>query len=107
MECIMAVANFEENQLATAGISFGWLYDKKTNKKYGGLVCEHQGNFSEETVRRKLNMSLQEIYYNGFAEKYELKEIKTIVESFRITKKFGTAIVALCFVDYIYPILEY
>lgn len=106
METIMAVASATEGQLATAGISYGWLYDKNTNEKYGGLVCEHNGNFTISDIKQKLNSSLFELYYNGFSEKYELRDIKTIVESFKVEKRFGTALVALCFVNYEIPILK-
>src|SRR3990167_8165445 len=47
MESIMATATSEKGKRATAGIIFGWLYDKKTNEKYGGLVCEYHGEETE------------------------------------------------------------
>ena len=43
METIMAVSNAEKGKRATVGIIFGWLFDKKTGEKYGGLVCEYNG----------------------------------------------------------------
>ncbi len=103
MESIMAVANSTQGERATAGIIYGWLYDKKTGQKYGGLVCEHNGNYTKEEVQEKLRASLNELYTNGFSEGYRLEDVRMLVESFTPKKKFGTALVAICFTDYIYP----
>ena len=106
METIMACSHSIKGQLATAGIIFGWLYDRITGKKYGGLVCEYNGHEPEEGATKNLEASLKELYNNGFAENYEIKDIKVITKSFIPTKKFGTSVVALCFTNYIYPTLE-
>ena len=103
-ETIMAASNSKKGQRATAGIIFGWLFDKKTNKKYGGLVCEYNENGSEEQARKSLMASLQELYQNGFAAQFHLRDLKLMVNSFVPKKKYGTAIVALCFTNYIYPV---
>lgn len=105
METIMAVAHAKKGERATAGIIYGWLYHKNTGEKYGGLVCEHNGTFSEKEVTRRLHASLQELYTNGFSEAYELREITLKTESFLVQKRYGTALVALCFTNYLYPVL--
>ena len=104
METIMAVSNCKKGERATAGIIFGWLYDKKTNEKYGGLVCEYNGDLTKNEAGKQLNESLKELYSNGFSEKYELKDKKLILKSFIPKKKFGTALVSLCFTNYLVPI---
>jgi len=105
METIMAVANTKKGKRATAAIIFGWLYDKKTKKKYGGLVCEYNGSLTEKKAGESLRTSLDELYYNGFSDKYNLKALKLTSTSFIPRKKFGTALVSLCFVNYEVPIL--
>jgi arginine decarboxylase len=105
METIMSVCNAEKGQRATAGITYGWLYDKITGEKYGGLVCEHQGNQSEEELQQSLGDSLEELYVNGFDDRFDLRDITVLLESFVPEKKYGTALVALCFTSYHYPIL--
>jgi arginine decarboxylase len=105
METIMAAAHAEKGQNATAGIIYGWLYNKKTKEKYGGLVCEYHGSLPEEEVKKQLKGSLEELYTNGFSEEYTLQEIRTITESIVPEKKYGTAIVTLCFTNYLYPVL--
>ncbi|MGV8171908.1 MAG: pyruvoyl-dependent arginine decarboxylase [Candidatus Woesearchaeota archaeon] len=106
MESIMAVAHSTKGKPATAGIIYGWLYDRKTGEKYGGLVCEHNGNFSKKEVEKLLHLSLNELYTNGFDDKYELKNIRMTTESFTPKKKYGTALVAVCFKNYLVPIVS-
>ena len=106
VESIMAVANGNKGELLNAGITYGWLYDRKTGDKFGGLVCEHNGNYTDEEIRSLLGGSLKELYINGFEEQFDLRDILMITQSCQPTKKYGTALVALCFTNYVYPILE-
>jgi arginine decarboxylase len=106
METIMAACNSEKGKLATAGIIYGWLYDRKTKQKFGGLVCEHNGNITRQEIEKRLSASLNELYTNGYSEDYELKDINLFIESFRPKKKYGTALVALCFTNYLVPMAE-
>src|SRR3989338_1651839 len=62
LEAITAIANSPKVERATAGIVVGWLYNKKTNERYGGLVCEYNGSFNEEEAKQSLGMSLEELY---------------------------------------------
>lgn len=105
METIMAVSNAKKGRRATAGIIFGWLYDKK-GRKYGGLVCEYNGSLSEAKIKKQLKQSLEELYSNGFSDKYSLNSIKLITKSFVPKKKYGTVLVALCFTNYVFPSAE-
>ena len=106
LETIMAVSNTENGEICSCGIIYGWLYDKKNNQKFGGLVCEHYGNEPVEEIENRLHLSLQELYINGFDEEYELKDIKLISNSYQPTKKYGTTLVSLCFINYVVPIIE-
>jgi len=106
METIMAVANSKKGQRSTVGIIFGWLYDKKSGKKYGGLVCEYNGHIAEAVARKQLAQSIRELYTNGFSDDFDLRDIQTVSKSFIPKKKFGTAIVALCFTTYVVPVLK-
>jgi len=105
MESIFAVSSGQKGQRLTAGIVYGWLYDKKTGHKYGGLVCEHNGNYPVDEIENLLKSSIYELYENGFNNQFELKDIKTMTQTFIPHKQFGTALVAICFVNYFYPII--
>ncbi|MBN1989855.1 MAG: arginine decarboxylase [Bacteroidales bacterium] len=106
MESIMSVYTAEKGEQATAGIIYGWLYNKRTNTKFGGLVCEHYGSYGLTELNHLLNASLEELYVNGFSNEYNLREITYLTESFTPKKKYGTALVALCFTSYYYPVLQ-
>lgn len=106
MESIFSVCTVNKGDRATAGIIYGWLYDKKTRHRYGGLVCELYGDHDTKEIERRLHASVEELYVNGYSVDFDLKDRRVITASFVPEKKYGTAIVALCFVNYQYPILK-
>jgi arginine decarboxylase len=106
METISAVSTSKKGKRATAAIIFGWLYNKKSGSKYGGLVCEYSGSKNIKDAEIELKESLNELYTNGFDDKFELKDITLNTKSIVSKKKYGTALVALCFVNYLVPILD-
>ena len=106
METIMATANSTKGKRATAGIVFGWLFNKRTGEKYGGLVCEYNGSLTEEKATASLKASLNELYTNGFSDEFELKDVEVHMKSFVPKKKYGTALVSLCFTNYDVPVLS-
>ncbi len=105
VESIMAVAHGNKGERVTAGIIYGWLKNRVSGERYGGLVCEHNGSCTVPQIRRLLSRSLEELYVNGFEEQYELEDILVETEYFVPGKKFGTALVALCFTNYLYPVI--
>jgi arginine decarboxylase len=105
METIMAVANGHKGERISAGIIYGWLTQRDTGKRYGGLVCEHNGNYTLEDMKNKLSASLNELYYNGFEKEFSLGQIELITQSFVPEKEYGTTLVALCFTNYLVPII--
>ncbi|MBW2986372.1 pyruvoyl-dependent arginine decarboxylase [Candidatus Woesearchaeota archaeon] len=100
LKTIMARADVKQGERATAAIMFGWLYDKKTGEKFGGIVVEYNGGKTEEDAIAELKLSIQELYTHGYSEDFDLKDIETHSKSFVPDKKFGTALVALCFVNF-------
>ncbi len=106
METIMATGNCRAGERVSAGIIWGWLTDRKNRQRYGGLVCEHYGDYSDESLRKLLADSLEELYVNGFDEEFELGDIRIESQCATPKKKFGTALVALCFTSYSVPVLE-
>ena len=106
METIMAVSNGQMGERVSAGIIYGWLNNRNTGERYGGLVCEHNGNHTVNELTDLLCASLNELYTNGFQETYTLDDIEIITESFKPEKKYGSALVALCFTSYVIPIIN-
>lgn len=106
IETIMACASMEKGVRATAGIIYGWLFNRKTKERYGGLVCEYNGSLSEEEAGAQLRASLQTLYTNGFENEFELRDERLTTRSFVPKKKFGTALVAICFTNYVCPVIS-
>jgi arginine decarboxylase len=107
METITSVCDGRMGERLSAGIIFSWLYDRNTHERYGGLVCEHQGKYDVETLKENLELSLNELYINGFEEEFYLQEPTILTESFVPKKQYGTALVAICFTNHVIPILGY
>lgn len=106
LESIMAVSHAGKGVKATAGILYRWLYNKNDGSRFGGLVCEHSGNYDLRTLDKLLNLSMEELYRNGFSANYNLGEPHLLRESFVPSKKYGTSLVSLCFISYQYPELN-
>lgn len=104
LETIMAHGRGGNGVRATAGIIYGWLYNDG-GERQGGLVCEYSGNDSEEKAKEILRKSLIEVHKNGFSH-LKLDDINVLTESFVSKKKYGSALVAICFTDYEVPILN-
>lgn len=106
METIMATANAKKGQRATAGVAFAWLYGKDNGQKYGGIVAEYNGHLPEIQAQSILKSNIREMYEADYSEDFDINDIKITMRSFIPKKKFGTAIVALCFKNYVFPVLE-
>lgn len=104
-EAILAAGHCRKGERITAGMALAWLYDQDSGVKFGGLVCELSGNYPVEEMEGKLNESMQEVYRHGY-EAYRLGDLQVITETFVPHKQYGTALVALCFNSYIYPLLD-
>jgi arginine decarboxylase len=106
VESIMAACHSERGERASAGIIVGWLHDRISDEKYGGLVCEHNGNYTLDVIEDLLESSLNELYTNGFEERFYIKDKRLIMESFIPQKRYGTALAAICFTNYFYPVIS-
>ncbi|MEM5781670.1 MAG: pyruvoyl-dependent arginine decarboxylase, partial [Candidatus Aenigmatarchaeota archaeon] len=100
---IMACCNCKKGQKANAALGRAWVYNK--DKNIGGLVAEFSKvgkNIDEKIAEEFLNKSLNEMFERReYPSSYELKNIEMIgYESIVPEKKFGTALVAIGFVEY-------
>lgn len=82
------------------GLFERFLYNKITNEKLGGLVCERNGNVSENRINEQLMESLMELYNNGYSDKYELRDIEIFTNTMLGSKKFNTVMVCIVFQTY-------
>jgi arginine decarboxylase len=105
MESIMAVATAEAGGRATAGLVWGWLSDRGSGERYGGLVCEYNGDLDEGAATEQLHASLEELYANGYSQRYALVDRRMKLRTLVPGRRYGTALVALCFLNHLWTIL--
>ncbi len=105
LETIMAVSTSEQGERATSGIVWGWLDNRETGSRHGGLVCEYNGSLPERDAEEQLRMSLEELYDNGYSEQFRLDDITLHMDSFVPKKRYGTSIVSICFLNHYVPII--
>jgi arginine decarboxylase len=101
LRCIMARADGYYGEHISCGIIWAWLYkDEDMTERVGGLVCELGGYFSVEELEKRLYIIHDDLYKRTYSN-YVVGEPVVITESLTIDKRYGTALVSLCFLNYL------
>ena len=79
--------------------------DENFDEKVGGVVCEVSGRYRIEDLESRLIRVINDLHQKTYS-KYYLGELNFITEGITIEKRYGTALAALCFVDFIQPVIE-
>jgi len=98
LSCIMSVCNGEESELLSAGIVYGWLHDDN-GVRIGGLACEVSGCYPQDELIYRLETVIKELHVNTYSE-YTLNDLRYITTYHVPQKRYGTALVALCFISF-------
>ena len=99
----MAVSHGQQDEFVSAGIVYAWMYeDANFDKKVGGLVCEVNGRYRIEELESRLIRVINDLHAKTYSQ-YYLGELNFISEGITIEKRYGTALAALCFVDFQQP----
>ena len=101
--CIMANAEGVQGDTINAGIIYAWLYsDEDFSHKVGGFVCEMTNNGTSEQLEERLYAVINDGFKNTFEhEGLFMGEPNVIIESLRVEKRFGNALVSMCFLNFI------
>ncbi len=103
LKTIMAVSHGHQDEFVSAGIIYAWMYkDEELNEKVGGLVCEVSGRYRIEELESRLIRVINDLHQRTYFRHY-LGDLNFITEGITITKRYGSAIAALCFTDFIQP----
>ena len=95
---IMSCIHGNQNDYISCGIITGELFDN--DKKIGGLVCEVSGKYDENTeLMIQLQQTINDLHQRTYNQ-YSLLNLKTITNSFQCEDKYGTCLVAVCFVSF-------
>jgi len=101
LKTIMSRADGLYGEYISAGIIWAWMYSElEMNTKIGGLVCELAGYYDSESLEKRLYAAHSDLHQRTYGN-YVLGEQNVITESLTIDKRYGTALVALCFVNYL------
>ena len=100
--CIMANAEGVQGDTINAGIIYAWLYaDKDFEHKVGGFVCELTNNGTSGQLEERLYNVINDGFENTFEKDgLFMGEPNVIIESLQVEKRFGNALVSICFIDF-------
>jgi arginine decarboxylase len=110
LECIMAQVNGDEGQHICAGVGTMQVYWKENFEgeevHIGGFAAEYEGYGSPQKAKRCLLESLNGIFerrYHGKEGHYRMDDFELHIKDLIVDDKFGTALVALCFLTFKIP----
>lgn len=102
--CIMANAEGVQGDTINAGIIYAYLYSSEElghENRVGGFVCELTNNGTSEQLEERLYQVLNDGFENTFKlEGLFLGEPICLIETLSVEKRFGNALVAMCFIDF-------
>lgn len=103
LKTIMAVSHGMQDEFVSAGIVYAWMYnDEQFDEKVGGLVCEVSGRYRIEELEARLQRVIVALHEKTYSQ-YYLGELNFVTEGITIEKRYGTALAALCFMDFELP----
>jgi len=105
-EAIMSQINGVQGDRLSVGVARCQVTRKSDGKSIGGYAAEYEGHATEADVKKILTQDLTEIFERRFShDEYEMTPPSFTVLVGEVTKAFGTALAAICFVSYINPII--
>ena len=94
----------KKGQVLTAGLIVARVRRRSRGEEIGGFVLSYKGSASKAEAAAQLERSAKAAFARRYpADKYELYETRPIVESFVPQKTRGVVIVAVAFLDAVYP----
>jgi len=111
LETIMASVNGHMGERLCAGVGRIQVRKKSDCAHIGGFAAEYEGFADKETAEKILHDSLMGIVdrrnkHRSDSDKLEPFCEKINVEECFVKKNYGTVLVAICFMDYIFPVIE-
>mgnify|MGYP003808857513 CR=1 FL=1 len=117
IEVIMASVNGEKGDMLCTGVGSIHVRRISDNEHIGGFAAEYEKRYTgnetisveeaEEEALKMLNISLMgECNRRYSSDEYEFFDENFTVNCFEVQNLYGTSLVALCWVSYIYPQLD-
>ena len=106
LKTIMAVSHGYQDEFISAGLVYAWMYkDENFDEKAGGLVCEVSGRYRIEELEARLIRVINDLHQRTYS-KFYLGDLNFVTEGMTIERRYGTALAALCFTDFLLPEIE-
>ncbi len=113
IETIMASVNGVKGNTLCTGVGRIQVRRKSDGKHIGGFAAEYEKVYKEKNISSKeariaaekmLTISLMgEVNRRYSSEDYEYFDVVHKINCFKVENKYGTSLVALCWINYIYP----
>jgi arginine decarboxylase len=111
LETIMASVNGHLGERLCAGVGTVQVKRKSDDVHIGGFAAEYEGYADTESATKVLHGSLKGIVERRNTilsddDRLVPFDEKIYVKDFFVEKNYGTVLVAICFIYYIYPLAE-
>lgn len=107
LESIMAQMNGVEGDRISAGVGRAQVRRISDGAILGGYAAEYKGHAKAADAERILTEDIQGIFDRRYKPgEHELFDVKFVVQEVEVEKGFGTVLAAICFVNYIFPVLS-
>jgi arginine decarboxylase len=115
IETIMSDLNGVKGETLCTGVGRIWVKTLE-GAQVGGFAAEYKKNYGNQTVTEKqaredakeaLHTSLMgEVNRRYNASEYQFSDPVYAIDYLQVQKKYGTSLVALCWLSYIFPQIE-
>lgn len=104
LETIMAQMNGNQGDQICAGVVTCKIRIQKTQEEIGGFACEYVGHGSEEKAKEILHKTIKGVVNRRYKpDEVEIYDLDFITKHLNVTKKHGTVLASINFVNHIYP----
>ena len=114
IETIMASVNGVKGNILCTGVGRIQVRSKADGKHIGGFAAEYEKVYTDNNIgiqeaelaaKKMLHISLMgEVNRRYSSDEYEFYDQQHTINAFEVEKSYGTSLVALCWVSYIYPV---
>lgn len=104
MDVILVTADGSKGSVISAGIILGDIY--RNGKKEKTAVCKKGGEMAEKDLELLLQEELVSLCREFYEEEYELRNIKSFLQSLHVLQDHGSALVGIGFTDKYLPLAK-
>lgn len=100
LETILARCDGKKGDMISAGIMIASIHKKSSGRKEGSLVVKVEERLPLEEAQKKLQASMESLFFSRYDETYELRDSRIELESMEVTKAQGSVVVTMGLTEY-------